>query len=152
SSSPIHIYHCLCTHLVVATTTSLPSLARRSESSMDRAYILPLPPPPPTHDDSDSDIDAKPSASTAKPPNTHYALLLSTVLNKKTQIVMRTDGFEKRYLQLCGRCRLPIGYQLDWGQYGGKEGRREDAVYLLPGGLVSTEDMARGKDMSGSIG
>jgi hypothetical protein len=66
-------------------------------------------------------------------------------------MITRTDGFEKRYLQKCGRCRVVVGYQLDWGQYGEKEGRREDAVYLLPGGLLSTEEMGSGTDMSASI-
>jgi hypothetical protein len=153
-TSPIYTYHCLCTHLIVATTTPLSSLARRSANSLDRAAILPLPPPPANLDDSDSDEDAEPNTTKPATPksNQHYALLLSTVLSKKARIVTRSDGFEKRYLQLCGRCRVPVGYQLDWAQYGEKEGRREDVVYLLPGGLVSTEDMVRGKDVVGGIG
>lgn len=120
---------------------------------MDRAYILSLPPPPPTNTDSDSEDDAANMGGTAKKSaDTHYALLLSATTDKKAQIVTRTDGFEKRYLQRCGRCRLPIGYQLDWGQYGEKEGKREDVVYLLPGGLLSTDEMASGKDVAGIIG
>jgi len=149
---PIHTYHCLCTNIIVATTTPLPDLARRSSNSLDRAYILQLPSPPTTHNDDGSDSEGDHERSTARATSSHYALLLATTLSKKAQIVTRTDGFEKRYLQLCGRCRLPIGYQLDWGQYGEKEGRKEDVVYLLPGGLVSTEDMARGKNMEDSIG
>lgn len=44
-----------------------------------------------------------------------------------------------------------IGYQLDWAQFGEKEGRREDVVYLLPGGLLSTDEMVQGKDMTSHI-
>ena len=58
-------------------------------------------------------------------------------------------GFEKRYLQRCGRCNLTVGYQLDWAQFGdenaGKTGRREDVVFLMPGGLVTTREMVMGK-------
>jgi len=34
---------------------------------------------------------------------------------------------------------------------GDRVGRREDAVYLLPGGLMSTEEMVGGKDMASNI-
>ena len=51
-----------------------------------------------------------------------------------------------------------VGYQLDWGQYadvdtgtGERTGRRENVVYLLPGGLLSTEEMFEGRDMAPHI-
>jgi len=163
----VHTYHCLCTHLIVATTTPLSSLPRRSASSLDKAYILILPSPPSTHspplDDSDSEAEAEGEPSTSQEksllkPGSHYALLLSTVVDRKPQIITRSDGFEKRYLQRCGRCRLVVGYQLEWGQYtdadagmGDRAGRRENVVYLLPGGLMSTEEMVEGKDMASNI-
>lgn len=70
-------------------------------------------------------------------------------------MVTSDEGFEKRYLQRCGRCNLVVGYQLDWQQFGMEEpmaaeageksGRREDVVYLLPGGFVTTSEMVLGK-------
>jgi len=51
-----------------------------------------------------------------------------------------------------------VGYQLDWGQYADADtgtsertGRRENVVYLLPGGLLSTEEMFEGRDMAPHI-
>jgi len=83
-----------------------------------------------------------------------YALLLSTTLDRNPVVIRSKDGFEKRYLQRCGRCRLVVGYQLDKSQYEGEDevGRKEDVVYLLPGGLLDTDEMVAGKDMTGSIG
>lgn len=65
-------------------------------------------------------------------------------------IIRGEEGFEKRYLQKCGRCSIIVGYQLDKSQYGEEKqlGRRDDVIYLLPGGLLTTEEMAAGKDMS----
>ena len=59
-------------------------------------------------------------------------------------------GFEKRYLSRCGRCGVVVGYWLDGGQFEGDgvgRGRREDVVYLLPGGMMTTGEMVEGKDM-----
>lgn len=69
-------------------------------------------------------------------------------------LVRREDGFEKRWLLRCGRCRLVVGYRLDWNQFAeggaggeevGKRGRRDDVLYLLPGAVMTTEDMKAGK-------
>ncbi|KAL2356435.1 hypothetical protein BJ546DRAFT_517029 [Cryomyces antarcticus] len=154
----LHTYHCICTSLILASTTPLTALSARASPSLDKASILPLPPPPRSSSPSDSD-DEDPSPSQNRPRSTHYALLLSTLLDRKPIVVRRTDGFEKRWLQRCGRCRVVIGYQLDASQYadvgkdeqeeGRRDGRREDVVYLLPGGLVSTEDMRAGRGMEG---
>lgn len=59
-------------------------------------------------------------------------------------VIRREDGFEKRVLLRCGRCRLVVGYRLDQSQLGG-DGDAEKVVYLLPGGLVTTEEMKSGK-------
>ena len=49
-----------------------------------------------------------------------------------------------------------MGYHLDKSQYEGSEGAgagcRDDVVYLLPGGLMSTRDMQAGKKMDQEIG
>lgn len=69
----------------------------------------------------------------------------------------------------CGRCRLVVGYELDEGHFAGssktgaagsseagsamdvdgegnrKEQERTKIIYLLPGGIMSTEVMASGK-------
>lgn len=82
-----------------------------------------------------------PSKSAAKSAD-HYGLLISTRSDRQAEIVTSEQGFEKRYLQRCGRCNLTIGYQLDWQQFAvDRSGRREDYVFLLPGGLVKTADM-----------
>lgn len=47
-------------------------------------------------------------------PNDHYTILLSTTLpDRKPVIIRRHDGFEKRLLLRCGRCRVVMGYLLD---------------------------------------
>ena len=47
-------------------------------------------------------------------PNDHYTILLSTTLpDRKPVIIRRDDGFEKRLLLRCGRCRVVMGYLLD---------------------------------------
>ncbi|KAF2091991.1 hypothetical protein K490DRAFT_15051, partial [Saccharata proteae CBS 121410] len=139
ASPELHTYHCLCTHLLLATTTQLPALPRRGTgSALDKAFILPLPPTPIP----DGDDDAA----------GNYALLVGTAPERKAEIVRREDGYEKRYVQRCGRCRLVVGYQLDWSQYADakgedgtvRSGKREDVVYLLPGGLLDTDEMMAG--------
>lgn len=133
-SSAINTYHCLCTSLLLATTTPLGTLPKRKS---DKTSICQLSSPQ--------------GAGNAR---SHYALLLSTVPDRKPTVIRLEDGFEKRYLQRCGRCKVAVGYQLDLGQYEESKaelGRKEDVVYLLPGGLVVTEDMKNGKDMEKEI-
>jgi hypothetical protein len=46
-----------------------------------------------------------------------------------------------------------VGYQLDWQQFAqDRSGRREDYVFLLPGGFVKTSDMIAGKTANASAG
>lgn len=135
-SSPektIHTYHCICTQLVLASTITLENLKTRTS---DSSYILPLP-----------DLS---SASTAS----HYALLANTTTDDKPTVIRLEDGFEKRYFHKCGRCELSIAYSLDKSQFDdtkSSSGAREDVAFLVPGGLVSTEDMKSGKDMDAEI-
>ncbi|KAF2877644.1 hypothetical protein BDV95DRAFT_154263 [Massariosphaeria phaeospora] len=147
ASNTVYTYHCLCTHLLLATTTPLPALPTRA-NSMDRAAIMPLPPPP---------TPAAARRGSAHTGNTsdggeHYGLLLSTTLDRHPEMLCSDDGFEKRYLQRCGRCALVVGYQLDWQQFGGeRSGRREDVVFLLPGGFVTTSEMIMGRKPEAGI-
>jgi hypothetical protein len=137
----LHTYHCLCSHLILASTQPLEKLPRRS--ALDKAYILSLPPPPRPH-----------AETSSEPLLSEYAVLLSTTPENKPGIIRRPDGFEKMYMQRCGRCTTVVGYQLDKSQYLEEkdEGRKEDVVYILPGGLMTTEEMASGKDMNAHVG
>ncbi|KAL1592257.1 hypothetical protein SLS60_011334 [Paraconiothyrium brasiliense] len=102
---------------------------------------MPLPPPP-----APTTKTRRPSNEPVPAPTDHYGLLLSTHLENGPSIVTSDSGFEKRYLQRCGRCNLVVGYQLDWQQFAGdRTGRKEDLVYLLPEGFVTTSEMIMGK-------
>ncbi|KAH0537203.1 hypothetical protein FGG08_005981 [Glutinoglossum americanum] len=175
----IHAYHCLCTHLLFASTHNISSLPRRRSPGLDNAIIVPLPPPPlrSSSPSSSSESEPEPEPPQASinnnphspwrprrrrdPQSLNYTLLLSTTQDRKPHIISRADGFEKRYLWRCGRCRLIVGYQLDdvhfptsaaaesAGDEEGRKGREKGRVlYLLPGGLMSTEEMAAGKTWS----
>ncbi|KAI9741669.1 MAG: hypothetical protein M1834_000054 [Cirrosporium novae-zelandiae] len=50
----------------------------------------------------------------------HYAVLLSTTLDKKPQIIRRDDGFERRRLVRCAKCRGCVGYFLEHPQQSGQ--------------------------------
>lgn len=141
ASSTVYTYHCLCTHLLLATSTPLHALPTR-KNSPDQAHIMPLPPPPaPVTSKGRAQVLNNAAASTD-----HYGLLLSTRLDNAPEVVKSDDGFEKRYLQRCGRCNLVVGYQLDWQQFAGdRAGRNEDVVYLLQDGFVTTSEMIMGK-------
>ena len=81
-----------------------------------------------------------------------YSLIISTHLAPKSVIVRREDGFEKRRLVRCGRCRTVVGYQLDVVHYADKsEGARGRLLYLLPRALVTTEEMRRGDRAGGDM-
>jgi hypothetical protein len=152
ASSTVYTYHCLCTHLLLATTTPLPALPTR-QHCIDKAHIMPLPPPPNTP--TNNNRRSQPNTNT----HDHYGLMLSTITDRQPEIIQSDDGFEKRYLQRCGRCSLVVGYQLDWQQFAASEhepnrsGRRDDVVFLLPGGFVTTAEMIMGKTPgAGAIG
>ena len=75
--------------------------------------------------------------------------------DEKATIVKLEDGFEKRYAVRCTRCGLAAGYQLDKSQFPGTEsqdGPRTDVVYILPGGLMTTEEMKEGRSMEAEVG
>ncbi|KAH0350207.1 hypothetical protein KCU81_g2710, partial [Aureobasidium melanogenum] len=135
-SSPemtIHTYHCICTQLVLASTSTLESLKTRTS---DSSHILPLP-------------DLSSTSSTS-----HYASLANTTTDAKPTVIRCEDGFEKRYFHKCGRCELSVAYSLDKSQFEDTKtssGPREDVVFLIPGGLMSTQNMKSGKDMDAEI-
>jgi hypothetical protein len=141
ASNTVYTYHCLCSHLLLATTTPLPSLPKRKHAH-DAAHIMPLPPTPTNR-----------ARTNAQPSSDHYGLLLSTRIDRQAEVITSDSGFEKRYLQRCGRCNLVVGYQLDWQQFAvDRSGRREDYVFLFPGGFVKTADMIAGKTTAAESG
>ncbi|KAI4727055.1 hypothetical protein E4T49_05149 [Aureobasidium sp. EXF-10728] len=135
-SSPeqtIHTYHCICTQLVLASTSTLESLKTRAS---DSSHILPLP-----------NLSSTPTTS-------HQASLTNTTIDTKPTVIRLEDGFEKRYFHKCGRCDLNIAYSLDKSQFEDTKtlsGVREDVAFLMPGGLMSTGDMKSGKDMDAEV-
>ena len=79
--------------------------------------------------------------------------MLNILLNGKPIIVRREDGFEKRYVVKCSRCKLDLGYYLDWnqfddGEHGDRMDVRDDVLYILPGALLRTDDMEAGRKPS----
>ncbi|PVH69304.1 hypothetical protein DL98DRAFT_177082 [Cadophora sp. DSE1049] len=152
----IQTYHCLCTSLLFSSTHTLSSLPRRStpnaDSLSDAAIILPLPSTPPLSTSSENENDL---------PEEGYTVLLGLVPDRKTIIVRREDGFEKRILYRCSRCNLVVGYELQNTSIGttdtnmdidsrkGKskadESYDEKIIYILPGGVMSTEVLASGR-------
>jgi hypothetical protein len=156
-NSDAQTYHCLCSQLILSSNKPISQYSKRAGEGLDKAYILPLLSP---FGDSDGHgdptlqtIERQGSLSAALRTTDGVALLLNAPLDSKPIIIRREDGFEKRYIQRCSRCRLIVGYQLDKSQYDGYKstGRREDVLYILSGALMSTEEMTRGKDMAGDI-
>lgn len=147
-SAQSHTYHCLCSQLLLASSTTLCSLSRRrTGEGLDSALILPLPPLAQSETTSTED-----NSSTPAVPNSHdHSLLLNTITDRKPLVVRRSDGFETRYQIRCGRCRLVVGYHLDEAQFGGeaKTKRRENVCYILPGSLVLTSKMMEGEGVEG---
>jgi hypothetical protein len=73
----------------------------------------------------------------------------SVKVSEKATVLKLDDGFEKRYLVSCARCKTSFGYFLDLEQFegsNGKSGMREDVLYLLPGILTEIEKLDHGKD------
>ncbi|KAL1302029.1 hypothetical protein AAFC00_002478 [Neodothiora populina] len=139
AQSTTHTYHCICTQLVFATTTWLNRLPTRA--STDKSHICTLASTSETEDE--------------KSTSPHYATLTNTTLDANPTVIRLDDGFEKRYFETCARCDLIVGYHLDKSQYEGSKtdkGCRDDVVYLIPGGLMTTDEMKSGKKMDADIG
>jgi len=132
NSANILTYHCLCTQLSLATTAPLESMPKRQ---IDAAAIATC-----------GDF-----ASASRPTLTMQALSV----DDSATILKLDDGFEKRYAVRCTRCGLAAGYQLDKSQFSGTEtqtGPRTDVVYILTGGLLTTEEMREGRSMEAEVG
>lgn len=113
------------------------------------------------------------TAEGKKTEQAHYTIPLSTLLPDPTPVIIRReDGFEKRLLLRCGRCRVVVGYRLcntavgpttdqdldvdeegeedeDSDTIGLRQGKQEGAIYLLPGSIVGTEDLDVGTEGGG---
>ena len=141
----IHTYHCLCTQLLLATPYILSDLPKRQAPGLDGARILPLGKPSnnqedermvnpdPLHEDPGSVENGNDESDRVQ-----YSLLLNTTLDRRAVVVRREDGFEKRWIRRCARCRTGIGYVLH-ENLGRGEGM--GAVYLLEDGLVNTNEI-----------
>lgn len=165
--SAIKTHHCrFCNHLLLATTRHLPSLPRRKEPARDAALILPLPVSGAAEDDEEEEEEEEEgkeekegngtTTQTQKQRKTKrkgkdYSILLSTTLpDRKPTLVRREDGFEKRLLLRCGRCRVVMGYFLDPVHFPDNNGEERDGdakvAYLLPGALMETGVMVQGDE------
>ncbi|RKF54929.1 hypothetical protein OnM2_093009 [Erysiphe neolycopersici] len=148
-AAQIYTYHCICTHLLFASTHIFSSLPRRSHErgSIDAALILPLPKVPLNSKNLRYDL----------PPPEGYTLLLGIEKDSKIHTIRKSDGFERRILYQCSRCKVVIGYEilpesgvaeLDTTNRIHAEEDEDKSVgsvnimYILPGGLMTTEFMA----------
>lgn len=185
---PIQTYHCICTSLLLTTTHTLSSLPRRKpptpdSTTTDGAIILPLPSSPPdltqeddrntsevdpgAERDNEKGKDGERAADEATIPPQGYTILLGLQPDRKASIIRREDGFEKRVLYRCGRCRLVVGYEIvqassggpmdvDGGDDSGGVGKEQEnaeykgkVIYILPAGVMSTAVMAAGGKVEG---
>lgn len=162
-SPTIHTYHCICNSLLLASTHTLSTLPRRQGSALDEALILPLPPAPLARAISDSPEPRGESAAekdgsrkeSKDLPAEGYTLVLGMVQDKKVTIIRREDGFERRVLSRCSRCNVVVGYEIQGDgtamDIDTKEKEAEwytgKVMYLIPGGVMSTEVMMSEKKL-----
>ena len=179
-------YHCLCATHLLSTTHELSSLPRRAAPSLDRAYILPYARPPkkvrlsypqPAHGSNQRDYGSTSEANDEEEDADTERLGLTVLHNSTTPsksqddagthaqegggdiiLISKDNGFERRWLWRCARCKLVIGYWLGWpdqaaedmeadtnGKNDRQEVRRPDVLFVLPEALVSTKAMKEGK-------
>lgn len=117
---PAHTFHCLCTTLILVSVRELDALQRRTERALDKAYVIRV-------------ADEKAQSR------------LLNVTQDEEVVVEVANGFERRRLIKCTKCKLIVGYKLDQTHYPDSSIDAENIAYLLPGGLMSTEDMQAGK-------
>lgn len=131
SGACVTVYHCICTQIVAGTTTPLQQLPKRQ---VDGTAIT----------------TSGTFGGASKP-----TLSVQGLSTDSTAVVLKLeDGFEKRYAVRCDRCGLTAGYRLDKSQFIGSEnetGPNEDVLYVLQGGLMTTEEMRGGKDMGKEV-
>jgi hypothetical protein len=134
AGAPPNSYHCLCTTLILITTQDLQRVPRRNKPVQDGALIL----APPVVLNPSENVDAEISHLDAQ------SILVNTTPDRKAIIIRREDGFDKRTLLRCLRCKLSVGYTLDESHWEDSQSHSRP-VYLLPGGLLSTAQMAQGE-------
>ncbi|KAI5840909.1 hypothetical protein BZA05DRAFT_413716 [Tricharina praecox] len=150
----VHTYHCTaCSHLLLASTHNFKTLPTRRGPGLDSATIVPMPPPPKTpkpasaEDSGDEDDDAAAEAA-------GYTLLLALLRRDRApKVVTREDGFEKRAIWRCGRCKVIVAYMLDESQYKGVNGKKPAKgseggfLYVLPGALTESGLLGEGQEL-----
>lgn len=117
-------YHCICSTLILTTNHKLENLARRQDTVLDRARILPF---------------------EGEDGGAQQSTLHNMTVDAKPIIIRRDDGFEKRLLYKCDRCKLTIGYKLDNSSSEEGANSTTDVLYILPGSLMDTETMSAGQ-------
>ena len=130
SQSQVYTYHCICSEFVLATFVPLENLPKRSG---DGAAIC--------------------KVTKSELPIPDGVVLSGSTFESDNPVILKLeDGFEKRYGVQCRRCDLQMGYHLDKSQVEDREhGVRDNVMYILPGGLMSTDDVKVGKDMEKEI-
>ena len=120
-------YHCICGTLVLVLPgyANLAELPRRKAEGLQETPILVI----------KSDIDPQ-------------SAMLNSTLNKTAQVVRRPDGFEKRWLWRCNRCKIPWAYELKVEQESENDSTGR-MMCLLVDSLTSTEALKRAADESG---
>lgn len=74
-----------------------------------------------------------------------YTLILSLSKDRSAKIITREDGFEKRWIWRCGRCRLVTGYQLDDAHFAQGPNSSTHPNTLVTAGVMG-EDVGAGVD------
>ena len=110
-----------------------------------------MPPPPKapkqfaTEDSDNEDDDAAADAA-------GYTILLALLRRDRApKVVAREDGFEKRVIWRCGRCKVIVAYMLDESQYKGVKGKEPakgadgGSLYVLPGALTESGKLGEGQ-------
>ncbi|RDW58164.1 hypothetical protein BP6252_13575 [Coleophoma cylindrospora] len=159
----IHTYHCLCSTLVLASTHVLSTLPRRAAPSLDAAIILPLPStlpaytqtpisttgsPAPKGSEQETSQENEEAETENELPSEGYTTLLALTPDSKVVVARREDGFERRTVWRCGRCRVVVGYEIVNGENAGGNEKPGRVLYILPGGLMTSEFMKGGKKIT----
>jgi hypothetical protein len=145
----VHTYHCTsCSHLLLASTHIISSLPTRRAPGLDNATIVPLPAPPKAAKPATSSTEEAESESDDEgDEQSGYTLLLTLTRDRAAKVIAREDGFEKRALWRCGRCKLVVGYMLDEAQYAASKGKEKAAkdrfLYLLPGAVTESSELGK---------
>ncbi|TKA31356.1 hypothetical protein B0A50_02201 [Salinomyces thailandicus] len=111
-------YHCICNELIVALPKPLEQLPSRT---LDGSRICNI--------------------------GTSEGSVANATVDQNAVILKLEDGFEKRYQLRCTRCGLTVGYELGLSHYEESKnatGARLDTLFLLDGGLQTTEELRAG--------